>query len=284
MGGVALKIGYVQFAPAFCDLEATLAALEPLLAGCAGADLVVLPELCNSGYNFTDIAQASAAAEAVADSRFITFLSEQCRKHGFRAVSGFNERDGGTLYNAAVLVGPNGCLGRYRKLHLFKDEKRFFQPGNLGLPVFPCGEAKVGILVCFDWIFPETWRVLALEGADIVCHPSNLVLPGLAQRAVPVHALMNRLYVVTANRVGAERDLTFTGMSVIADPAGEVLVRGPESGNHVACITADLRRARDKWITPLNHLLDDRRPECYRVLAGIKGDWYISGGKMGRMG
>ena len=109
--------------------------------------------------------------------------------------------------------------------------------------MFSCGEAKIGILVCFDWIFPETWRVLALQGADIVCHPSNLVLPGFAQKAVPVHALMNRMYVVTANRVGTERDLTFTGMSVIADPAGEVLVRGSERECHVGIATVDLQRA-----------------------------------------
>ena len=268
MGVTALKIGYVQFAPVLGDLDATLAALESLLPQRAEADLVVLPELCNSGYNFADMDQAVGTAESVEDSRFIAFLSATCRQYGFHVVSGFNEREGASLYNSAVLVGPTGCLGRYRKLHLFKNEKRFFQPGNLGLPVFSCGEAKIGILVCFDWIFPETWRVLALQGADIVCHPSNLVLPGLAQRAVPVHALMNRMYVVTANRVGTERDLTFTGMSVIADPAGEVLVRGPEREDHVGIATADLQRAHDKWITPWNHLLDDRRPECYGRLSG----------------
>lgn len=261
-----MRIGYVQFAPVLGNLDATLAALEPLLARCAGAELIVLPELCNSGYNFADREQATASAESVEDSRFLSFLSDNCRRHGFQVVSGFNEREAGTLYNSAVLVGATGCLGRYRKLHLFQNEKDFFEPGNLGLPVFACGEAKIGMLVCFDWIFPETWRVLALQGAEIVCHPSNLVLPGLAQRAVPVQALMNRLYVVTANRIGTERDLTFTGMSIIADPAGEVLVRGPERESHVALVTVDLQRARDKRITARNHLFDDRRPECYQAL------------------
>jgi predicted amidohydrolase len=260
-----MKIGYVQFAPRLCDLDGTLESLAALLPQCK-ADLVVLPELCNSGYNFPSAAEAAATAETVSDSRFLSFLTEHCRRHGCHVVSGFNERDGEALYNTAVLVGPQGCRGRYRKLHLFKHEKDFFQPGNLGLPVFDCGPARVGMLICFDWLFPEAWRVLALQGADVICHPCNLVLPGLAQRAVPVHALMNRLYIVTANRVGTERKLAFTGASLIADPAGEVLVKAPEREPQVAMVEIDLARARDKWITPLNHLLRDRRPDQYQSL------------------
>ena len=126
-------------------------------------------------------------------------------------VSGLNERDGDRLYNSAVLVGPEGYVGRYRKLHLFMNEKDYFQPGDAGLPVFDIGACKVGMLVCFDWQFPEAWRVLALKGADVICHPANLVLPGLAQRAVPIHALTNRVYVVTGNRTGTEGGLDLHG-------------------------------------------------------------------------
>jgi predicted amidohydrolase len=146
------------------------------------------------------------------------------------------------------------------------DEKDFFAPGDAGLPVFDIGPCQVGMLVCFDWIFPEAWRVLALKGADVIAHPSNLVLPGLAQRAVPVHALTNRVYVVTANRIGTEGDLTFTGLSTIADPKGEVVVQASSSEEEIGVVDIDIRLARDKHITARNDVLADRRPEEYSPL------------------
>ena len=165
-----------------------------------------------------------------------------------------------------MLVGPAGYVGRYRKLHLFLNEKDFFELGDEGLPVFDLGACRVGMLVCFDWIYPEVWRVLALKGADVICHPSNLVLPGLAQRAVPIHALTNRVYVVTANRIGSEGELTFTGLSTLADPRGEVLAQAPPAEEAVCVVDIDLALARDKQITPRNHLFADRRPEAYAEL------------------
>jgi predicted amidohydrolase len=265
-----MHIGYVQFAPVLGNFEATWERLEALLAQGVGADLLVLPELCNSGYNFASPAEAFGSAETIADSRFLRRLQDHCRQHGGYVVSGFNERDGDALYNGAVLVGPEGCLGRYRKLHLFRDEKDFFRPGNLGLPVFACGPMRIGMLICFDWVFPEAWRVLALQQADVICHPSNLVLPGLAQRAVPIHALMNRVFIVTANRVGTEGTLTFTGRSLVADPSGQVLAEAPPEGPHVATVPVDLAQARDKQITPRNHLFQDRRPDAYGLLSAVR--------------
>jgi predicted amidohydrolase len=121
--------------------------------------------------------------------------------------------------------------------------------------------------VCFDWIFPEVWRILALKGADIICHPSNLVLPGLAQRAIPIHALTNRVYVVTANRIGTEGDLTFTGVSTIANPRGDILAQASQAKEELVVQEIDIAVARDKMITPRNHLLTDRRPEQYALLS-----------------
>jgi beta-ureidopropionase len=137
----------------------------------------------------------------------------------------------------------------------------------LGLPVFDIGPGRIGMLVCFDWIFPEAWRVLALRGADIICHPSNLVLPGLAQRAVPIHALTNRFYVVTANRIGSEGELRFTGMSTIADPKGQVLAQASRTREEVGRMEIDVSLARTKNITSRNNILADRRPEQYALLA-----------------
>ncbi|MFN2289996.1 MAG: nitrilase-related carbon-nitrogen hydrolase [Anaerolineae bacterium] len=261
-----MKIGFVQFAPALGNLEKTMQALKRLIPRTAGADLVVLPELCNSGYNFQSPGQAWQTSEEVVESTFLAFLVGQCQERGFHIVSGFNERAGDCLYNSAVLVGPQGYVGRYRKLHLFMNEKDFFAPGDGGLPVFDIGVCRLGMLVCFDWIFPEAWRVLALRGADVICHPSNLVLPGLAQRAVPIRALTNRVYVVTANRIGTEDDLTFTGMSTIANPNGDVLAQASATEEVVSVVEVDASLAREKRITSRNDLFADRRPDAYGLL------------------
>ena len=261
-----MKIGFVQFAPTLGDIEATMRRLDDLLPQCESADLLVLPELCNSGYNFESPEQAWATSEEIAYSVFLEYLESQCQQHGLFIVSGFNEREGDSLYNSAVLVGPQGVMGRYRKLHLFMYEKDFIEPGDVGLPVFDIGQARVGMLVCFDWLFPEAWRALALKGADLVCHPSNLVMPGLSQQSIHIRALSNRIYVVTANRIGTEGSLTFTGLSTIADPGGKVLLQASPAEERVGLVNVDIERARDKNITARNNILDDRRPQEYTIL------------------
>jgi predicted amidohydrolase len=253
--------------PMLGDVQATRRCIERLRPSCAGADLMVLPELCNSGYNFESAEQAWVTSEEISDSVYVEYLESLCQRHGCHVVSGLNERDGDRLYNSAVLVGPQGYAGRYRKLHLFMNEKDYFQPGDEGLPVFDIGLCRVGMLICFDWQFPEAWRVLALKGADVICHPANLVLPGLAQQAVPVHALTSRVYAVTANRIGTERDLTFTGLSTIATPAGQVLVQASPVEEAVRLADVDIGLARDKNVTARNDILADRRPQEYARLS-----------------
>ena len=261
-----LKIGFIQFAPALGDMQATLTKLDSLLDGAEETDIIVLPELCNSGYNFKNVEQAWRTSEKIEQSLFIAYLTSKCAELDLFIVSGFNERAGDHLYNTAILVGPEGYVGKYRKYHLFMNEKDYFKPGDAGLPVFDAGGVRVGLLICFDWIFPEVWRILALKGADIICHPSNLVLPGLAQKAIPVHAVTNRVFIVTANRIGKESDLSFTGRSVIADPKGNVIQQGSETGEEVGISEINPDLAKEKMATPRNHLFLDRRPELYREL------------------
>ncbi len=263
---VDLKIGFVQFAPVLGDAGATMQRIGRLVSHCAEADLLVLPELCNSGYNFESPQQAWDTSEEIADSVFVSYLEALCQRHNLYIASGLNERDGDRLYNTAVLVGPQGYLGKYRKLHLFLNERDYFEPGDVGLPVFDIGSCKIGMLVCFDWLFPEVWRILALKGADIICHPSNLVLPGLAQGAVPIHALTNRIYIVTGNRIGTEGDLSFTGLSTIASPRGDVLEQASPSEEQVGLRDIDISLSREKNITPRNNIFGDRRPEEYSFL------------------
>lgn len=261
-----MRIGHVQFAPILGELEANRNQVRQMVAEAPPADLLVLPELANSGYRFTGLDQARQCAESAHDGAFVRLLQELSAARDTILVSGLCERAGDRLYNSAVLVTPSGEIHLYRKTHLFLDEKDLFEPGDSGLPVFEAGGIRIGMLICFDWQFPETWRVLALRGADIVCHPSNLVLPGLAQRAVPTHALLNRLFVVTANRIGTERDLTFTGNSIIVSTRGEVLASASPDRAEIGIVEIDPLRARDKSVTSRNDLLADRRPELYREI------------------
>lgn len=261
-----MKAGFVQFTPELCNLDATLGKLENLLKEAPAADLLVLPELCNSGYNFPSRKEAWEAAEEIPNSRFIKLLRDHCGRNNSYVVSGFCEKDGLKLYNSAVLVGPEGFIGKYRKIHLFYNEKDFFAPGDAGLPVFATPIGNIAMLICFDWIFPEVWRILALKGADVICHSSALVLPGFAQRAVPIHALLNHVYVITANRTGTEATLTFTGMSTIASPKGEVVYQAAAEAQETRVFDLDLELARNKMITPRNHIFADRRPDQYQEL------------------
>ena len=261
-----MKIGFIQFAPVLGDVQATIRKIDGLIDQTKTTDILVLPELCNSGYNFTCFEEAWKTSEEIENSIFINYLLSKCKQFNLYIISGFNERDNNNLYNSAILIGPDGYIGKYRKLHLFLNEKDYFKPGNIGLPVFDIGLCKIGMLVCFDWIFPEVWRIVALKGADIICHPSNLVLPGLAQKAVPIHALTNRMYTITANRIGTEGDLSFTGLSTIANPNGDILFQASKTKEETVVKDVDIRLARDKIITKKNDLFNDRRPEEYSFL------------------
>lgn len=257
-----MKAGFIQFAPTYNQPQSTLQTLEEIWPAATETNLVVLPELANTGYNFPDPLAAATHAEALNNSRFIEYLSTKAQQHNQYIVSGFNEKAGTQLYNSAILVGPKGLIGNYRKTHLFNNEKDFFSPGNLGFPVFDTPIGRIGMLVCFDWMFPEAWRKLALRHVDIVCHPSNLVLP-YAQQAVAVHALINRYFVITANRIGQEGNLNFTGQSVICNPLGQTLTQATPTETIHKQVTLSLESARDKQITPRNHAINDRRIDLY---------------------
>ncbi len=264
-GKSVIRAGFVQFNPVLGKPRENMAMLDPLIRIAGDADLLVLPELANSGYNFRSREQAEGLAERTDSSEFIDFLTEMAKENDLHIVSGMNEVDEGNLFNTAVLVGPGGLIGKYRKIHLFWNEPDFFEKGNLGFPVFDIGIVRIGILICFDWMFPEAWRILALKGADIIAHPSNLVLP-FAQQAVPVHGLINKTYIITANRYGEERGLTFSGSSFISGPGGKVLTDAGPSGDAVLWADLDLSQARDKKITPRNHALGDRSVADYKDL------------------
>ena len=263
-----MRIGFLQFAPAWGDKQGNLERVAAGLRGC-GADLVVLPELCTTGYQLT-AAEARALAEPFPGGPSADALAGIARAERLHLVAGVAEQDGdGRVFNSAVLFGPDGHLGTYRKTHLFADEQDVFAPGDTGFRVFEAAGCKVGLMVCFDWLFPEAARSLALAGAQLLAHPSNLVLPW-CQRAMPVRCLENGVFAVTANRTGAEArlagrgELRFTGGSQVVDPRGGLLRAAGADEERLGLVEIDPGRALDKWITARNHALDDRRPELYR--------------------
>lgn len=258
------KVSIIQFQPAFCDTSATIRKLDPLIDKVTGSHLIILPELAGSGYNFTDKEQAMANAEMIdGKGTYQRFLVEKASQKEAFIVSGINEREGDNLFNSAILVSKDGIIGKYRKMHLFMKEKDIFQKGNAGLPVFDLGYFKIGIMICFDYLFPEPWRILAQKGADLVCHPSNLLTLN-PHKCMPGLALMNRIYIATANRTGTENGLTFNGRSFFTDPYGNIAVMASPDQPDVISYEIDTDVSANKMITARNHAFDDRRPESYK--------------------
>ncbi|MFC1685136.1 nitrilase-related carbon-nitrogen hydrolase [Pseudomonadota bacterium] len=265
---MSLRVGYFQFAPVFGEPETNLSRVVSGLQQ-AEADLIVLPELPFSGYLFEDRNELATLAEEPTDSAAVDTLAELCQKRGFHLVTGFTERAGDKLYNSALLIGPQGLIHTYRKLHLFNTETEYFDPGDTPLVTHEICGAHIGIMVCYDWAFPEVARSLALQGADIICHPSNLVLPW-GQQAMQVRCLENSMYAITTNRFGTDErsrgSVTFTGQSQITGPRGEIIHQAEQQDEELFITEIDPAKARDKQIAPLNHLINDRRPEFYTTV------------------
>lgn len=259
-----LRAGYVQLDPALGDVPGNLARIAALI-GDARADLLVLPELATTGYALPDREAARSLAEPIPGptTERLAGLASRCGGH---LVVGLAERDGERLYNSAAVIGAAGVRAVYRKAHLFRREKQIFDPGDSGFAVIRLDELCLGVMICFDWAFPEAAGTLARRGAQLIAHPANLVLSH-ARRAMPVRCLENRVFAITANRWGEEPDtdgpLRFRGESMIISPVGEELAVGPREGDEVRVLTIDLSAADDKHLTPENHVFEDRRPELY---------------------
>ena len=260
-----LRVGFYQFAPKFGEVAANLSKILSALRG-AEADIIVLPELPFTGYLFQDRSELASLAEDPAKSPTVNSLIALCRDRDFFLVTGFAERSADKIFNSALLIGGDGVLHTYRKLHLFNTEKEYFEPGDTPLDTIELIGAKIGIMVCFDWVFPEVARVLALQGADLLCHPSNLVLT-YCQQAMLTRCLENSVFAVTANRFGSDirprGTLTFTGQSQLVAPEGDLVYRAKSEEEELFIAEIDVSKARDKSMTQRNELLEDRRPEYY---------------------
>jgi N-carbamoylputrescine amidase len=277
-----LRIACAQYEPRVGEGEGNRAEAIVRVEAAAdrGAQIIVLPELASSGYVFGSEDEAEGLAEDAASGPTIEALAQVCRRRGLYAVTGLDERGAGCRYNSAVVVGPGGPLATYRKLHLFYDEQSWFRPGEqivvVDLPVPGAGVVKLGLAICYDLWFPEVARALALRGAEVIAVPTNWVASfrrrpyddrGHCQGDIMAMAAAaaNGTVVACADRIGAERGVTFLGASIIVGSDGWP-VAGPASPDRAELLVADLDLAaveRARRRTPRNHLLGDRRPDAY---------------------
>ncbi|MFX1239571.1 MAG: nitrilase-related carbon-nitrogen hydrolase [Promethearchaeota archaeon] len=259
-----MKIGYIQTSPVFGDKEKNFEDVESLTKGLK-ADLIVLPELFATGYNFVSKEEALSLAE-IQDGKTTQFLLNIAKSTGSIVVGGFIEKEGDKIYNAAILASKNGFIGTYRKIHLYYKEKLWFSPGDKPFKIFKINDVKIGVMICFDWIFPESVRTLALLSADIIAHPANLVLP-YCQNAMITRCLENRIFAITSNRIGEENrgndKFKFTGKSQITSYNGEILSSAPSDKIYVDFVDIDIEKARDKKLNDFNDIISDRKPNFY---------------------
>src|SRR3989339_1099786 len=250
-----MNVGFLQFKPVFGNSAANLNKIEKMSQNIR-ADLLVLPELSNSGYMFKSKKEVSELSENIPGGPFTQGLINIAKNRNMYIACGLAEKAGGAkCYNSAVLVGPKGYLGKYRKAHLFNDEKIFFKPGNLPFRVFQVKGVKIGMMICFDWIFPEAMRTLSLKGAQVVCHCANLVMP-YCQKAMVTRCIENGVFAVTANRTGKEKrggkSLCFTGGSQVIGNRGELLGSAGKAEQTIKIIAIDPKAALNKNISKRN--------------------------------
>ncbi len=264
-----IKLAFAQTNPTFGEVESNVEEALALIRS-VDADIVTLPELFNTGYAFLSREEVKSFAEGVPDGATCRTLVEESERQKKTLVAGLAEKAGDNVYNTAVLVSKGRFVGLYRKIHLFNREKILFNKGDLKPRVYDIGGVKIGMLICFDWLFPEIWRVLALNGADIVAHPSNLILPYYCQRAMLARSFENHIYTVTANRVGEEKRgnycLKYTGRSQIVSPKMDVLASASDERVECKAAQINLELARNKKVSELNDVFKDRRPNFYRLL------------------
>lgn len=253
------------------NLEKMIRFAEKAVSG--GAQLVAFPECALTGYCFENKEEAQRFAEPIPGPSTAR-LSECCRNWNCYVAFGMLEQSDEGLFNACALVGPQGVVGAYRKVHLpYLGVDRFATPGNRPFAVLQADSARLGLHICYDGSFPESARVMALLGADILLLPTNWP-PGAENTAayvVNTRALENHVYYVAVNRVGQERGFRFIGQSRICDPTGTTLAEADAESETILYAEADLEFARTKRIVrvPGKHIIDrfaDRRPAFYTTI------------------
>jgi len=268
-----------QLAPRIGDLAYNRTLTERAIrrAALQGAQVVVLPELVQSGYLFADRFEALSLAETV-DGPTLQLWQALARELNLVIVGGFCERlPGDELANSAAMIDANGLRAVYRKAHLWDAEKDIFTAGDAPPPVVETVHGRLGMLICYDLEFPEWVRLAALAGADLLCAPVNWPDGPRPQTERPAEVLrvqanasVNRMFIAACDRYGHERGVGWVQGSVIVDADGYPLA-GPaeQGGEQMLLATLNLAEARNKRISARNDLHKDRRPSLYGLHSGL---------------
>lgn len=263
-----MKIGFLQLRPNFGRVKENVRSAKSMLSTVTEAT-IVLPELFNTGYLFRNMDEVKELSESVTRGYTVGEMKKVAKKQKLNLVFGMAESKQRKYYNSSVLITAEGKVHSYQKVHLFDREKLFFQSGANQFATYNVDGVKMGMMICFDWFFPEVARVLALKGARVILHPSNLVLPW-CQESMKTRSLENGVFTVTCNRIGLEKrgavSMTFTGKSQIVDPKGNVIASVGERSETLKIVEIDPEEAADKMVTPNNDLFKDRKVALYKPI------------------
>jgi predicted amidohydrolase len=266
-----VRLSIAQFTPTWADKSGNLQRIAALLKNMQ-ADIIILPELCTTGYSFLSKHEAINQGEDETGEG-VNLLRKFAIDLQAVIIAGFAEKNEGKTYNSALVASPDNTFKIYRKTHLFYKETLCFEPGNSGFFVVehPLIDCRIGVMVCNDWRYPEAARSLALAGADVIACPSNLV-SNLWGVGMPARALENKVYLALANRCGTEKRtledgteqaLTFNGASVVYDFNGAPLAQATKDEDKVLTVEIDPALTRDKSFNAYNNMFSDRRPDMY---------------------
>ena len=277
-----VKIAAIQIEPYFHEVDRNLEkAKKYILEACEnGAEIIVLPEVFNVGSAGNCRKEVYSVAEEIPSGKTFKMLMELAREKGVYITGSMVEKDGIDLYNTSVLVGPEGLVGKYRKTHLCCNEFLWYEPGDLGIPVFHTPFGRIALLICMDSYFPETFRIAALNGADLVCVSYASEDLGKAYNLpegvhTPLTTLCmaastcNHIYVVGCNRVGSCNGLKAGGQTIITNPKGGICAPiAPWDEETIVYAEVDLVQSRRRNQNPTNNRLTCRRTDLYSADLG----------------
>ena len=260
-----MKAGLIQFSPEFGGVNENIDKAISMIEK-ADAELIILPELFNTGYLFISPEEVVNSAEEIPAGKTTRALCTIARRKNINIVAGIAEKSKNDLYNSAILISPAGYVGTYRKTHLFNEENLWFKPGNTGFYVFDLGFCRVGIMICFDSSFPnrqEYWR-LKVQTLSVIRRILYFLI------AMITRCLENKVYTITANRTGREersgKNFSYTGKSQITAPDARILYRASAQNDEIGIVEIDVQTARNKRINEHNNIFADRKPEYYQDL------------------
>ncbi len=255
-----MKIAIAQLTPRLGDKKYNLKRIEDA-ARVAASNLVVFPEMFTTGYMLSK-KELNKLAEPI-DNRTTQNLTEISKKFNCILVVGMPEKLNNKIFNTTAVIGPSGLITKYQKIHLFLKEKKIFSPGETGPTLFKWKDVQIGLGICYDYMFPEYWRKLALQGAQIFINPANFIFQ-YGFYMMRARAIENGVFSICVNRTGTERGQKFFGGSEIIDNRGNILY---EAGDDevVKVISINPKKSNNKRWNKYNNLFLDRRPEMYKT-------------------